>query len=161
MIGTYFQSVKFSFFLFFFFFKILFVYSQEAHRERQRRRQREKQAPRRELNMGLDPGSPGSHSGLQAALNCCATRAAPAVLVSYSTVSGDHFSPTQHVNSSGTMVPSYCPFLLGLCSGWTLRGFPLRKVTLPEQPSWSLGTQQLPWPQRGLTQLLQHRNHKA
>ena len=27
--------------------------------------------------MGLDPGSPGSHPGLQVALNCCATGAAP------------------------------------------------------------------------------------
>ena len=45
-------------------------------RERQRHRQREKQAPCREPDVGLDPGSPGSHPGLQAALNHCATRAA-------------------------------------------------------------------------------------
>ena len=38
--------------------------------ERQRHRQREKQAPCRELDMGLDPGSPGSHPGLKAVLNC-------------------------------------------------------------------------------------------
>ena len=48
----------------------------ERERERQRHRQREKQAPCREPDMGLDPGSPESHPGLQAALNCCATRAA-------------------------------------------------------------------------------------
>ena len=29
----------------------------------------------REPDVGLDPGSPGSRPGLQAALNCCATRA--------------------------------------------------------------------------------------
>lgn len=40
-------------------------------------RQREKQAPCRESDVGLDPGSPGSHPGLQAALNCCATGVAP------------------------------------------------------------------------------------
>ena len=40
-----------------------------THRERQRHRQREKQAPRREPNVGLDPGSPGSGPGLKAALN--------------------------------------------------------------------------------------------
>ena len=33
----------------------------ERGRERQRPRQREKQASCREPNMGLDPGSPGSH----------------------------------------------------------------------------------------------------
>ena len=37
--------------------------------ERQRHRQREKQAPCREPDMGLDPGTPGSHPGMQAALN--------------------------------------------------------------------------------------------
>ena len=49
------------------------------------RRQREKQAPRREPDMGLDPGSPGSpprlkvalnHWAIGAALNCWATGAA-------------------------------------------------------------------------------------
>ena len=39
-------------------------------------RQREKQAPCREPDLGLDPGSPGSNPGLQATLNHCATRAA-------------------------------------------------------------------------------------
>ena len=41
----------------------------EIERERQRHRQREKQAPCREPNMGLNPGSPGSRRGLKAALN--------------------------------------------------------------------------------------------
>ena len=50
---------------------------EERQRQRQRHRQREKQAPCREPDMGFDPGSPGSHLGLQAALNRCATRAAP------------------------------------------------------------------------------------
>ena len=36
----------------------------------------EKQAPCREPDVGLNPGSPGSHPGLQAALNRCATGAA-------------------------------------------------------------------------------------
>ena len=38
--------------------KILFIH--ERQRERQRRRQREKQAPRREPDVGLDPGTLGS-----------------------------------------------------------------------------------------------------
>ena len=38
--------------------------------ERDRHRQREKQAPCREPDVGLDPGSPGSGTGLKAALNC-------------------------------------------------------------------------------------------
>ena len=37
--------------------------------ERQRHRQREKQAPCREPDVGLDPGSPGSHLLLKAVLN--------------------------------------------------------------------------------------------
>ena len=44
---------------------------------RQRHRQREKQAPCREPDVGLDPGSPGSCSGPKvAALNHWATGAA-------------------------------------------------------------------------------------
>ena len=41
----------------------------EREREMQRHRQREKQAPCREPDVELDPGSPGSHPGLQTALN--------------------------------------------------------------------------------------------
>ena len=35
-------------------------------RERQRHREREKQAPSREPDVGLDPGSPGLHPGPKA-----------------------------------------------------------------------------------------------
>ena len=38
----------------------------ERAREKQRHRQREKQAPCREPNVGLDPGTPGSHPGPKA-----------------------------------------------------------------------------------------------
>ena len=41
----------------------------ELERERQRHRQREKQAPCREPDVGLDPGSPGLYPGPKAALN--------------------------------------------------------------------------------------------
>ena len=41
----------------------------ERERERQRHRQREKQAPGKEPDVGLHPGSPGSGPGLKAALN--------------------------------------------------------------------------------------------
>ena len=41
----------------------------ETEREAETHRQREKQAPRREPNAELDPGTPGSGSGLKAALN--------------------------------------------------------------------------------------------
>ena len=41
--------------------KILFIYSWETHRQRQRHRQREKQAPCGEPNVGLGPGTSGSH----------------------------------------------------------------------------------------------------
>ena len=38
----------------------------DTHRERQRHRQREEQAPCRESDVGLDPGTPGSHPGQKA-----------------------------------------------------------------------------------------------
>ena len=41
----------------------------DTERERQRLRQREKQAPCREADVGLDPGTPGSGPGPKAALN--------------------------------------------------------------------------------------------
>ena len=41
-----------------------------TQRQRHKHRQREKQAPCREPNVGLDPGTPGSRPGLKAALNC-------------------------------------------------------------------------------------------
>ena len=37
----------------------------ERERERERERQREKQAPCRETDVGLDPGTPGSRPGLK------------------------------------------------------------------------------------------------
>ena len=46
----------------------------DAQRERETDRQtqaEEKQAPCRELDVGLDPGSAGSGPGLKAVLNCC------------------------------------------------------------------------------------------
>ena len=41
-----------------------------TERERQRHRPREKQAPRREPDVGLDPGSPESGPRLKVVLNC-------------------------------------------------------------------------------------------
>ena len=40
----------------------------EREREKQRHRQRQKQAPRREPDLGLDPGTPGSCPGPEAVL---------------------------------------------------------------------------------------------
>ena len=69
----------FLFFFKLFFFKDFiypFVRERHTHRERQRHRQKEKQAPCKEPDAGLDPRSPGSHPGLQAALNRYTTGAA-------------------------------------------------------------------------------------
>ena len=49
----------------------------ERERERQRHRQREEQAPCREPDVGLDPGTPGSCPGPKVALNHWATQIAP------------------------------------------------------------------------------------
>ena len=38
-----------------------FIHERHTHREKQRHKQREKQAPCREPDVGLDPGTPGSH----------------------------------------------------------------------------------------------------
>ena len=54
---------------YFFFFNILFkinkyfihLLMRETEREKQRHRQREKQAPCRKPDVGLHPGTPGSH----------------------------------------------------------------------------------------------------
>ena len=54
---------------FIYFFKDYLFIETQRKRERQRHRQREKQAPCREPDVGLDPGSPGSWPGLKAALN--------------------------------------------------------------------------------------------
>ena len=43
------------------FFKRFYSPIHKRHTERQRHRQREKQAPCRELDVGLDPRTPGSH----------------------------------------------------------------------------------------------------
>ena len=50
----------------FFFNFYLFMIVTERERERQRHRQREKQAPCREPDVGLDPGTPGSRPGPKA-----------------------------------------------------------------------------------------------
>ena len=42
----------------------------DPEREGQRHRQREKQAPCREPDVGLDPGTSGSGLGVKAVLNC-------------------------------------------------------------------------------------------
>ena len=52
---------------FFFFIFYLFIHERQREREREREgarhKEREKQAPCREPNVGLDPGTPGSHPG--------------------------------------------------------------------------------------------------
>ena len=50
------------------FFKILFIYS-DIEREAETQAE-EEEAPCREPNVGLDPGSPRLHPGLKVALNC-------------------------------------------------------------------------------------------
>ena len=51
------------------FLSYFFLIMRDTQRERQRHRQREKQAPCREPDVGLVPGTPGSGPGLKAALN--------------------------------------------------------------------------------------------
>ena len=70
--------INISFLNTFFFSSLGFIYlfMRDTDTERGRHRQREKQAPHREPNVGLNPGSPGSHPGLKVAPNCWATGAA-------------------------------------------------------------------------------------
>ena len=76
--GTFISILGFNIFIDLFIFKdFIYLFMRNREREADRYRQRgEKQAPCREPDLGLDPGSPGSRPGLKAALNCCATRAA-------------------------------------------------------------------------------------
>ncbi|XP_048961499.1 transmembrane protein 39A isoform X3 [Canis lupus baileyi] len=85
---------------------LLFLGYPDTQRERQRHRQREKQAPCREPDVGLDPGSPGSHPRLQAALNRCATGAACICYFSYLNLclQNDRFI----YNMFGVYVPLCC-----------------------------------------------------
>ena len=69
-------NVCITFIYFFIFLRFYLFIETERERERQRHKQREKQASYREPDVGLDPRSPGSRPGLQAALNRCATGAA-------------------------------------------------------------------------------------
>ena len=66
-----FPFFSFLFFSFFFLRFYLFIYERHRERERDRNRHREseKQAPCREPDTGLDPGSSGSYHRLKAALN--------------------------------------------------------------------------------------------
>ena len=62
-----------------FFLKILFIYSWETHS--QRCRQREKQAPHGELDVGLDPRTPGSRPEPKADAQLLSTQASPSVVL--------------------------------------------------------------------------------
>ena len=56
--------ISFLLFILFIFIKdLIYLFMRDTHRERQRQRhrQREKQAPCRKPDVGLDPGTPGSH----------------------------------------------------------------------------------------------------
>ena len=62
------------FYFIYFFLRFIYLFMKDTHthththteRERERERQREKQAPCKEPDVGLDPGSPGSCLGLKA-----------------------------------------------------------------------------------------------
>ena len=54
----------------------------DTHREREIERQREKQAPCREPDVGLDPGSPGSHPELKADAKLLSHPGVPTLLLS-------------------------------------------------------------------------------
>ena len=53
-------------FHFHFFKDFIYLLMRDREREKQRHREREKQAPCREPDVGLEPGSPGSRPGLKA-----------------------------------------------------------------------------------------------
>ena len=50
-----------SFMTLFIFKDFIYLFTKATERKRQRHRQREKQAPYREPDVGLNPGTPGSH----------------------------------------------------------------------------------------------------
>ena len=55
----------------FFFKDFIYLFMRDTDREKEAETQtEEKQAPCRKPDTGLDPGSPGSHPGLEAVKNC-------------------------------------------------------------------------------------------
>ena len=63
------------------FLKIQYLFINEKHRERERERQRHRAEGEagscRELDVGLDPGFPGSRPGLEVALNPLSQQGCP------------------------------------------------------------------------------------
>ena len=55
---------------FFFFKDLIYLFIRDTQRETSRHRQREKQVPYREPDMGLNPGTLGSHPEPTQTLNC-------------------------------------------------------------------------------------------
>ena len=51
---------------FFFFRFYLFIHERQTYTQRQTHRERVKQVPYKELNVGIDPRTPGSHPELKA-----------------------------------------------------------------------------------------------
>ena len=62
-----------------FFKDLIYLFIPERHGERQRHKQREKQAPCREPDGGLDPGTPGSHPEPKAGAQPLSHRGIPEV----------------------------------------------------------------------------------
>ena len=58
--------IYYIFIIYYYIFEDFYIFIHETQRERQRHRQREKQAPCRESDAGLDPGTPGSCPGPKA-----------------------------------------------------------------------------------------------
>ena len=89
-------------FLFFFIFKDLFIYDRQREREKQRHRRREKQAPCREPDVGLDPGTPGSRPGPKAGAKPPSHPEIPTTMVFngtlYKLVEKDSGSSCKHVD---------------------------------------------------------------
>ena len=77
--GSFLHKSDYYYYYYYYYYLDLFLFlfiDTEREAETQAEEEGEKQAPCREPDVGLDPGSPGSHPRLQVALNCCATWAA-------------------------------------------------------------------------------------
>ena len=74
----YFNSVSL---ILFNFLKILFIHERDRERERQRHRQREKQVPCLEPDVGLEPGTSGSHPGPKAGTKPLSHRGCPDLFI--------------------------------------------------------------------------------
>ena len=108
-----------------FFLKIfnLFIHERHGKRERQRHSQREKQAPCKEPDVGLDPGTPGSHPEPKADTQPLSHQVPPDIFLKHNSDHTWKIAVLHSINGGKSSISRvYTIFTLCLqCSPWGTR----------------------------------------